>query len=157
MILGAKPIAEPFTFVSQICTVIYFGYFIILMILGWISVRVGRSGIKDSGSLILIALSGLLCSASYGPCLLCFFVSPMVYHGSILWIVLLRSAYSFASRYPLAKPGPREKARSALLGSASVLRLVTSFVPAFSRYSPRARAEPLRSSRLYHATLAWLR
>ena len=34
MILGAKPIAEPFTFVSQICTVIYFGYFIILMILG---------------------------------------------------------------------------------------------------------------------------
>jgi len=32
--LGAKPIAQPFTKLGQIATLIYFGYFIILIILG---------------------------------------------------------------------------------------------------------------------------
>jgi ubiquinol-cytochrome c reductase cytochrome b subunit len=32
--LGAKPASDPFPFLGQIATVIYFSYFIILMILG---------------------------------------------------------------------------------------------------------------------------
>ena len=32
--LGAKPIAQPFTLLGQIATVIYFGYFILLKIIG---------------------------------------------------------------------------------------------------------------------------
>jgi hypothetical protein len=34
MWLGGLPIAEPYTTLGQICTLIYFSYFIILMILG---------------------------------------------------------------------------------------------------------------------------
>jgi ubiquinol-cytochrome c reductase cytochrome b subunit len=34
LILGAKPIAEPYTTLGQISTVIYFGYFFLLMLLG---------------------------------------------------------------------------------------------------------------------------
>jgi len=34
MWLGAKPIEEPYTFVSQIASIVYFSYFALLMILG---------------------------------------------------------------------------------------------------------------------------
>lgn len=34
MILGGSPIEEPYTLISQICTVIYFAYFIAIPIIG---------------------------------------------------------------------------------------------------------------------------
>lgn len=34
LILGAKPIAQPYTILGQICTVIYFSYFLLLMLIG---------------------------------------------------------------------------------------------------------------------------
>lgn len=34
LILGAKPIAQPYTILGQIATVIYFSYFAILMLIG---------------------------------------------------------------------------------------------------------------------------
>jgi len=34
LILGAKPIAAPYTMLGQIATVIYFSYFFILMLIG---------------------------------------------------------------------------------------------------------------------------
>jgi ubiquinol-cytochrome c reductase cytochrome b subunit len=34
LILGAKPIAEPYTLLGQISTLIYFSYFIILIFIG---------------------------------------------------------------------------------------------------------------------------
>jgi len=35
--LGAKPIHQPYIFLGQISTFVYFSYFVILMILGWCS------------------------------------------------------------------------------------------------------------------------
>jgi ubiquinol-cytochrome c reductase cytochrome b subunit len=34
LVLGAKPIAQPYTMLGQISTVVYFSYFIILMLIG---------------------------------------------------------------------------------------------------------------------------